>query len=126
MRVLIIDDMSFARDFIRQNLKNLGFEGEIDEAKDLRTAMDLLQESIQRKNRYDLIVTDLNLPDGSSTELVKKIRATKSYKALPIILMTTEDNRDRIVEAIASGINDYCFKPVEPLDLFNKVKAFIK
>lgn len=124
MRVLVIDDMSFARDFIRQSLSQLGFKGELDEARNLKSAMNIIQDSLTQKNFFDLILTDLHLPDGYSTEMIKKIRATKTYKETPIILMTTEDNRDKIVDAIGAGVNDYCFKPVDRLELFDKIKGY--
>jgi DNA-binding response OmpR family regulator len=125
MKVLIIDDMSFARDLVRQNLKNLGVNCDITEASNLHSAYNQLQDSLRNREPFDLVVTDLLLPDGSAIEIIKKIRATKSYKTLPIILMTSEDKREKIVEAISIGTTDYCFKPVDPLDLFDKIKRFI-
>jgi len=124
MRVLVIDDMSFARDFIRQSLSQLGFKGEIKEARNLKSAKDVIQDSLTQKHFFDLILTDLHLPDGFSTEMIKKIRSTKAYKEIPIILMTTEDHRDKIVDAIGAGVNDYFFKPVDQLELFDKIKRY--
>ena len=124
MRVIVIDDMGFSRDFIRQSLDNVGFKGDLDQAKDLKEGMAMLKDSLKTKNPYKLIITDLNLPDGLSIELVKKVRASKAYKNLPIILMTTEDpeNQTRVLEAIEAGVNDYFFKPVDSLVLFEKIK----
>ena len=124
MKILVVDDMSFARDFIRQNLDHLGFEGEIHNANSLKSAQDELQKSIKEDKLFTILIFDLVLTDGESTDLVKKLRKSKSYKNIPIILMTTEENRGSILKAINSGVNEYIFKPVDPIDLATKINKY--
>ena len=59
-------------------------------------------------NRYDLLILDVNLPDGSGLALLKEIRKTDS---LPVILLTANDMETDIVTGLESGADDYITKP---------------
>ena len=71
----------------------------------------------------DLIILDVNLPEGQMLDLLKSLRAEM---VTPILLLTPPRSEDYIVEAYKAGVDDYMIKPVSP-SLFNaKVKVWIR
>lgn len=119
--VLIIDDISFYGSMIEQILKNNGFEGKIQHANSLKKAIELIQKSLEEKNQIDLLITDLHLPDGLASVLVKKIRQTKAIENMAIVLVTTNNEAAKVVEAFEAGIDNYVFKPIDENVLFEKI-----
>lgn len=118
---MIIDDISFYGSMIEQILKNCAFEGKILHANSLKKAIELIQKSLEEKNSIDLLITDLHLPDGQATVLVKKIRQTKSLENMSIILVTTNNEAAKVVEAFEAGVDNYVFKPIDDKVLFEKI-----
>lgn len=119
--VMIIDDISFYGSMIEQILKNGGFEGKILHANSLKKAVEHIQKSIEEKSSINLLITDLHLPDGLATILVKKIRQTKSLENMSIVLVTTNNEAAKVVEAFEAGIDNYVFKPIDEKVLIEKI-----
>ncbi len=107
MKILVVDDFSTMRRIVRNLLVELGFSGPlIQEADDGESAIALL-----RRSAFDLVVTDWNMPNMSGIELLRAIRAEDSLKALPVLMVTAENNRDQIIAAAQAGVNGYIVKP---------------
>ncbi|MCW7472717.1 ATP-binding response regulator [Leptospira levettii] len=68
----------------------------------------------------DLILTDLKLPDGTGTELVREIR--KKNSQIPILVVTSESDSISIIEVMKENVQDYLIKPVFPKELLKKVE----
>lgn len=122
-KVLIIDDMSFNIAFVEQALSELSFNGVIQKAMNLKEARERLMSSL-KEGRFDLIVSDLNLPDGQFTTLLTILKQKKSFSSIPIILMTTNEpsNLSSVLEAIDVGVTDYFFKPSDVSEIVAKIK----
>ena len=114
MKVLLVDDSEKSRDGQRAVLTQLGF-GEIVEARDGK-------EALERLGGFspDLIVVDRGMPEMDVLTFVRVVR--QSDKATPIILVTTESGRERVVEAIKAGVSDYLVKPFTPDVLSQRVE----
>ncbi|TGL72363.1 ATP-binding response regulator [Leptospira jelokensis] len=69
---------------------------------------------------FDLIVTDLKLPDGTGAELVREIR--KKNSQIPILVITSESDSVSIIEVMKENVQDYLIKPVLPKELLKKVE----
>ncbi len=77
-----------------------------------------------RKNSYDLLITDLRLPDHYGLDLLKEVK--KTNKDLPVILMTGYGDIKSAVEAMKSGAADYISKPIDPEELLTLIKNVLK
>jgi two-component system chemotaxis response regulator CheY len=76
---------------------------------------------IAASSKFDLILIDWNMPNMDGHTLVGKIR--EKDKATPLIMCTTEAEKQRVVDAIKAGVNNYVVKPFTPDTLMEKVKA---
>jgi two-component system, chemotaxis family, chemotaxis protein CheY len=103
--VLIVDDDSFARGIIRHHLVRLGFKN-IFEVSDGEQALSAL-----RSARMQLIIADRYMPVLNGLELFCGMQADLTLKDLPFVMITMEDNREKIEDAAKLGIRHYLVKP---------------
>lgn len=75
-------------------------------------------------NNYDLILSDLRLPDGDGIQLLKWLN--EKYPSLPLIMMTSYADIQTAVQAIKLGASDYIAKPLNPDELLSKIREIIK
>lgn len=123
MKILIVDDSSTMRRIIGNVVQQLGVKKEdFDEAEDGVVAWDLLQ-----KNKYDVILTDWNMPNMNGLDLVKHIRSEGSaHKTTPTVMITTEGGKGEVITALKAGVNNYIVKPFNAQTLKEKLDAFFK
>ena len=105
IRILIVDDFSTMRRIVKNLLNDLGFTNTA-EADDGTTALVELQ-----KAKFDLVVTDWNMPGMPGIDLLKAIRADESLAKIPVLMVTAEAKREQIIEAAQAGVNGYIIKP---------------
>ncbi|KKL90408.1 hypothetical protein LCGC14_1905010 [marine sediment metagenome] len=105
IRILIVDDFSTMRRIIRNILKQLGFEN-VEEAENGADAYEKLDG-----DKYDFVITDWNMPVMDGIGLLKKIRTDPAMKTLPVLMVTAEAEKDKVVAAIQAGVNNYIVKP---------------
>ncbi len=108
LRVLIVDDSRMARKMIHRVLSNLGIQ-HFAEAVDGSEAIALLE-----KERFDLVVTDYNMPEVNGLELTEHIRSHETLSHLPILMVTSEANQTHLSNVAQSGVNAMVDKPFEP------------
>jgi two-component system chemotaxis response regulator CheY len=77
-------------------------------------------------SRFDLIVTDINMPIMDGLKLVKRIRSDDTHKDVPIIIITTEGSTEDRQRAMALGANAYITKPIQAPQVIAKVKELLK
>ena len=119
VNILVIED----EPDIRRNLEyNLGREG--FNASSVGT-LDKAYKKIKSK-KFDLILLDLMLPDGSGLELCKKIKSNSETEATPIIILTAKDDEVDKVVGFELGADDYVTKPFSVRELILRVKAILK
>ena len=117
MKILVVDDFSTMRRIVRNLLVELGFAGNlIQEDDDGEAAMVML-----KSQPFDMVVTDWNMPNMTGIDLLRAIRAEPSLKALPVLMVTAENNRDQIIAAAQAGVNGYIVKPFTAVTLQEKL-----
>ena len=105
IKVLVVDDFATMRRILKNILKQLGFTN-IVEADDGTTAMEEL-----KKNNYDLIISDWNMPKMTGLELLKRVRSDESLKGIPFLMVTAEAQKQNVIEAVQAGVSNYVVKP---------------
>lgn len=117
MRVLIIDDSKTMRTIIKGVLGSFGVV-ETEEAADGREAL------IKVDSFYpDIILCDWNMPVMDGLTFVKQFRGRGSKT--PIIMVTTEAEKPRVIEAIKAGVNNYAVKPFTPEGLERIIRVTV-
>ena len=119
VKILIIED----EPDIRRNLEyNLGREG--FNASSVAT-LDGAYEKINSK-KFDLILLDLMLPDGSGLDFCKKIKSNSETETIPVVILTAKDDEVDKVVGFELGADDYVTKPFSVRELILRVKAILK
>ena len=111
LKFLVVDDFSTMRRIVRNLLKELGFNN-VEEAEDGVDALNKLQAG-----GFGFVISDWNMPNMDGLTFVKTFR--QSNKTTPLIMVTTESEKSRVIEAIKAGVNNYVVKPFTP-DLLNQ------
>ena len=106
-RILLAEDNDDLRRLLVMHISSLGYE--VIEARDGEEAWELLQES-----KPDLIVTDINMPRKSGTDLIRLVRESETRASVPIVVMSAYDG-SYLVEAMQAGA-DYPLHKPEDLD----------
>jgi two-component system chemotaxis response regulator CheY len=105
MRILSVDDFSTMRRIVKNILKQLGYTN-VDEAENGATAIDAMREK-----KYDLVISDWNMPVKTGIEFLKEVRADPELKETPFLMVTAEAEKDNVVEAMQAGVSNYVLKP---------------
>ena len=116
MNVLIVDDFATMRRIVKNILRQLGFTN-ISEADDGKTALQAL-----KKEKYDLILSDWNMPGMPGIELLKAVRSDDELKDIPFLMVTAEAEKENIVEAVKLGVSNYIVKPFTAETMSEKLR----
>ncbi len=115
-KILVVDDSSLMRSFAKGSLKQLKLNN-VDEAENGEEALIKL-----KKEMFDLILSDLHMPNMNGLELLRAVRSDSNLKDIPFIIMTLDGKKDVLLEAVKEGLNDYILKPVTAGPLGQKLK----
>jgi two-component system chemotaxis response regulator CheY len=115
-KILVVDDSSLMRSFAKGSLKQLKLNN-VDEAENGEEALLKL-----KKEMFDLILSDLHMPNMNGLELLRAVRSDSNLKDIPFIMMTLDGKKDVLLEAVKEGLNDYILKPVTAGPLGQKLK----
>ncbi|WP_299200337.1 response regulator transcription factor [uncultured Amphritea sp.] len=114
MRILLVEDAEGLGEVIQDQIADEGHA--VDWVKTISHAETSLQTI-----RYDLILLDLMLPDGSGLDLLKKVR--KSGEIAPVIILTARDQLSDRIQGLNAGADDYLVKPFELSELSARIAA---
>lgn len=119
IKILAVDDSKTMRDMLSFTLSNAGYT--VVEASDGQEALDK-----SATDRFDLVITDVNMPRMDGITLVKSLRQSANYKGTPILVLTTESDASKKDEGRAAGATGWIVKPFDPeklLQVVQKVSA---
>lgn len=120
MKVLVVDDSQIMRRVLSGVLQQIpGQDIMVIEATNGQEAVNLLSSN----GNVDLVLMDWNMPTMSGIDALKSIRASKND--VPVVMVTSQSEKDRVIEAIKLGANDYLAKPFKPKDVQGKIEKFL-
>jgi two-component system chemotaxis response regulator CheY len=115
MKVLVVDDSAIMRKVIEQILEMLGHEA--GPAANGVEAFERLKEHDDVK----LILLDWNMPEMNGIEFLRAVKNQPGLAKIPVIMLTTESERRKMIEAIEAGAKHYLTKPFQPETLATKI-----
>ena len=120
MRILVVDDSRVARNIVKNMLKSMyHVEEGFVEASNGEEAWSVLQTS-----PVDLVLLDWNMALLNGIDLLRRVRQDDKFKALPVIMVTSEAAKYNVIEAVKAGANDYLIKPLTEKNLYEKVRKY--
>jgi two-component system, chemotaxis family, chemotaxis protein CheY len=120
MKFLVVDDFSTMRRIVRGLLKEMGCVN-VEEAEDGTVALAML-----KAQKFDFIVSDINMPNMSGFDLLAAIKKEDSLKHLPVLMVTAEARKEDIVRAAREGAAGYIVKPFTKSTLEEKVQKIMQ
>jgi two-component system, chemotaxis family, chemotaxis protein CheY len=121
-RILVVEDSAATRSFVRSALEDSGQLGQFDivEATSGFDALRLLP-----RGPYDLVITDINMPDINGLELVQFIRKSDRHRSTALIIISTQSSEKDMARGLSLGADDYLAKPLDPEALVSTVKRLL-
>ncbi len=116
--ILAVDDSASIRQMVAFTLKSSGYE--VIEAVD---GMDGLEKA--KSKTFNLILSDQNMPRMDGLTMIKTLRGMPQYKAVPILMLTTESSDAMKQQGRAAGATGWLVKPFDPQKLIEIVKKVI-
>ena len=116
--ILAVDDSASMRQMVTFTLKGAGYD--VVEAVD---GVDALNKA--KVQKFDCIVTDVNMPNKDGITLIKDLRALPNYKFTPMLMLTTESGADKKAQGKAAGATGWIVKPFNPDQLLKTIKKVI-
>lgn len=113
--VITVDDSRTIWDMVSYTLKEAGYN--ILEAEDGVQALTVLEAQ-----KADVIITDLNMPNMDGITLIKELRALPTYRATPILMLTTEADEAKKTAGREAGATGWIVKPFNPEKLIAVIK----
>ena len=118
-RILVVDDEDSIRRILLLNLERAGYTVEL--ASDGASALTLLLQ-----NRYDLLISDVMMPEMDGLDLVEHVRQDPELRDMPVILLTAQSSESDITRGYIRGTDVYLTKPFDPSELLTWVKRVLE
>ena len=118
-KFLIVDDSNSIRQMVSFTLKSAGYE--------VVEAADGLQGLEKAKSEsFDLVISDVNMPNMNGIELCQELRKLSTFEFTPILMLTTESSGDMKVRGKAAGATGWLVKPFNPEKLLATIKRVVR
>ncbi|MBF0289332.1 MAG: response regulator [SAR324 cluster bacterium] len=115
-KILIVDDSEFIIEQLMDVLTDLGYQ-----PSSLQTGTGLL--AMLGQSRVDLILMDIHMPEISGIELLKELREQPDYDDIPVVMMTSDDDPQVLLECFDAGAVDFIRKPLEELEIQARLRT---
>lgn len=117
-KILAVDDSASMRQMVSFTLKGAGHD--VTEAVDGKEAL-----GIAEGDTFDLVLSDVNMPNMNGIELVTELRKLDAYKFIPILMLTTESAGDKKNEGKQAGATGWIVKPFNPDQLLSTIQRVL-
>jgi two-component system chemotaxis response regulator CheY len=119
-RILIVEDSPTMRSLLTSSLEELEGPVKITETS---SGFEALREL--PRGTWDLVVTDINMPDINGLELVSFLKSTRTYRKIPLVIVSTEGSERDREKGLELGADAYLVKPFEPAELRETVRDLL-
>ena len=116
--ILTVDDSASMRQMVAFTLQSAGHD--VAQASD---GVDALQQA--KDGNFNLIITDVNMPNMDGITLTRELRLLKQYKYIPILTLTTEAGTEKKAQGKAAGATGWIVKPFNPAQLLSTIKKVL-
>lgn len=113
-RILAVDDSAAMRQMVGITLTGAGHQ--VEQAIDGREAL-----QIAERTKFDLVITDVNMPNMDGISLVRELRRRSNYRFVPLLMLTTESTAERKQQGKEAGATGWLVKPFDPARLLSTV-----
>ena len=113
--VLTVDDSRTMRDMLRMALAEAGFR--VVQAEDGLHGLDVL-----KAEQPQVVITDINMPRMDGFGFIEAVRKDNAYRAVPILVLTTESDDDKKMRARRAGATGWIVKPFDPVKLVAAIR----
>ncbi len=114
-KIMTVDDSSTVRKVLNEVLSGAGYQ--VVEASDGEEAVNKLEQT-----NIDLLVTDLNMPNMNGVELIKRVRQQPGKRFMPIIMLTSESQKEMKTAGKKAGASGWVTKPFRPEQLLSVIQ----
>jgi two-component system chemotaxis response regulator CheY len=114
--ILTVDDSRTMREMLRRALEASGFN--VVQAEDGVHGIEVLQGM----EYPDVIITDVNMPRMDGLQFIEEVRSDQSFRAIPILVLTTESDAEKKARARRAGATGWIVKPFDPVKLVDAIK----
>lgn len=118
-KILAVDDSASMRQMVAFTLQGAGYD--VVEASDGVEAL----AAAEAAGSFDLVLSDVNMPNMDGITLVKELRQRPSFKFVPILMLTTESGGDKKMEGKQAGATGWIVKPFNPEQLLKTIKKVL-
>ncbi|NOY62515.1 MAG: response regulator [Gammaproteobacteria bacterium] len=116
--ILIVDDSTSMRQMVGHTLKAAGYS--VAEAVDGVEAL-----KIAKSEKFNLVLSDVNMPNMDGITLIKELRGLPAYKFIPMLMLTTESVSSKKMEGKKAGATGWLVKPFNPEQLLGTIKKVL-
>jgi two-component system, chemotaxis family, chemotaxis protein CheY len=120
LKFLVVDDLPTMREVIKSILRSLGCK-EVTEAGDGTQAWEII-----RHQKIDFVICDWMMPTMSGYDLLLQIKKEPDLKNIPFLMVTSQGERTKIVDAVRAGVSNYILKPFEAEELELKIRSVLQ
>jgi two-component system chemotaxis response regulator CheY len=113
--ILTVDDSRTMRDMLRMALTDAGFR--VIQAEDGLHGLDVLRQEMP-----EVIITDINMPRMDGFGFIEAVRQDAKYRAVPILVLTTESDEEKKLRARRAGATGWIVKPFDPVKLVSAIR----
>jgi two-component system chemotaxis response regulator CheY len=122
LKILVVDDCLDTRNHIKLILRKKGFKKVIG-AHDGNEGIDMLKKSFDDYDPVALVLADWQMPDMDGIEFLSKMRTDSRFKDVPFIMVTCDNDREHVIQAISTGVDNYMVKPIKADTLLKKISV---
>ncbi len=122
-RLLVVDDNATNRKIIYHQATRWGMQ--VDKADSAAVALIAIQAAQQQQKPYDIALIDMQMPEIDGMTLAEQIKANSAIAELPLIMLTSTNQRDEVQRALKIGFAAYLVKPVKPSRLLDTIMTIL-
>jgi two-component system chemotaxis response regulator CheY len=119
-KVLVVEDSAMMRELIASTCESIGSIAVTESASGFEALKVLPRE------HFDLIITDINMPDINGLELIRFVKSHKAYATTPLFIVSTESSQTDLERGLKLGANEYLPKPFQPAHLDALVRRYLR